>query len=88
MFQTYENHKPIVKAQTKTSFSKENHFISQRQNVKQGKEGEVKGKGIAKGEPLGEGETPCFVLGFVVSPSHIGSPFAGVPQTDRGHKGC
>ena len=50
------------------------------QNVKQGKEGGVKGKGFAKGEPIGEGETPCFALGFVVSPAHIGSPFAGEPQ--------
>ena len=61
-------------------------------NVKQGKEGEVKGKGIAGKSPIfgntiGEGETPCFALGFVVSPSHIGSPFAGVAQIYRGHLG-
>ena len=46
----------------------------------------MKGKGFAKGEPIGEGETPCFALGFVVSPSHIGSPFAGVAQNYIGHK--
>ena len=40
----------------------------------------MKGKGIAKGETLGAGETPCFALGFVVSPAHIGSPSAGEPQ--------
>ena len=55
------------------------------QNVKQGKEGGVKGKGFAKGEPLGAGETPCFALGFVVSPAHIGFPFAGEPQSNEGH---
>ena len=55
------------------------------QNVKQGKEGGVKGKGFAKGEPLGAGETPCFALGFVVSPAHIVSPFAGEPQSYEGH---
>ena len=62
------------------NYPKEQKNISPHQNVKQGKEGEVKGKGIAKGKPLGEGETPCFALGFVVSPSHIGFPFAGEPQ--------
>ena len=43
----------------------------------------MKGKGIAKGKPLGEGETSCFALGFVVSPSHIGFPFAGEPQNKQ-----
>ena len=64
----------------------EKYTISFHQNVKQGKDGEVKGKGIAKGEPIGEGETPCFALGFVVSPAHIGSPFAGELQNYKGHK--
>ena len=49
-------------------------FFSFHQNVKQGKEGEVKGKGIAKGKPLGEGETPCFALGFVVSLCNFAFP--------------
>ena len=56
-------------------------------NVKRGKEGGVKGKGFAKGEPLGAGETPRFALGFVVSPAPIGSPFAGVAQANINHKG-
>ena len=47
----------------------------------------MKGKGSAEGEPLGAGETPCFALGFVVSPAHIGSPSAGVAQADRGRLG-
>ena len=43
----------------------------------------MKGKGSAEGEPLGAGETPCFALGFVVSPAHIGFPFAGEPQKEQ-----
>ncbi len=46
----------------------------------------MKGKGSAEGKPIGEGETPCFALGFVVSPSHIGFPSAGVAQNKIGHK--
>ena len=61
-------------------------FISPIPNVKQGKEGGVKGKESAEGKPIGAGETPCFALGFVVSPAHIGCPFAGVAQADKGHK--
>ena len=55
-------------------------------NVKRGKEGGVKGKESAEGKPIGAGETPCFALGFVVSPAHIGCPFAGVPQSYEGYK--
>ena len=48
------------------------------QNVKQGKEGGVKGKGSAEGEPLGAGESPRFALGFVLSPAPIRlSPLRG-----------
>ena len=45
----------------------------------------MKGKESAEGKPIGAGETPCFALGFVVSPAHIGCPFAGEPQSYEGH---